>query len=125
MREIISGNKNSRIVVADEPGAGGACHEYYIGPRAVVTPDGQPEPPNGEYGHIFFQKGPVFENGVNGCHQEDLLEIVIHRLESFQAGNFACRENALALTKCQEALHWLNHRTAQRVKRGVEGRTIK
>ena len=117
MRVLYSGNPNSRISIGDEPGEGGACHQYYIG-RNV----GQDNDPEGEFGHVYFQNGPVQENGVNGCHQEDLLAIIINRLESFQSGPFSCRENALALTKCQEALHWLNHRTADRLKRGVEGR---
>jgi hypothetical protein len=56
--------------------------------------------------------------------QEDLLAIVIHRLQGFQTGPFKCRENALALTKLEEALHWLNHRTARRVSRGVEGMNV-
>jgi hypothetical protein len=45
----------------------------------------------------------------------------IDRLQSFQSGDFACRENALALTKLEEALHWLDHRTKDRQRRGVEG----
>lgn len=106
------------IVVKDKPGAGGACHEYYIG-RAICGNDD----PVDEFGHVYFQNGPVKESGVNGCHQEHLLQIVIDRLEHFQNGPFPCRENALALTKCQEALHWLNHRTKDRVTRGVEGVT--
>jgi hypothetical protein len=47
--------------------------------------------------------------------------ICIDRLRSFQSGDFKCRENALALTKLEEALHWLNHRTRDRQSRGVEG----
>ena len=70
---------------------------------------------------VNFQKGPVKETGENGIFLEDLLHICQHRLECFQAGDFACRENALALTKIQEALHWLNHRTADRQARNVEG----
>jgi len=46
-------------------------------------------------------------------------------LRSFQAGPYACRENALALTKIEEAMHWLNHRTAERQARGVEGTSEK
>ena len=42
-------------------------------------------------------------------------------LNSPQAGKFRCRENALAITKLEEALHWLAHRTADRERRGVEG----
>ena len=112
----IGSNRFTDVLVMDEPGEGGACHEYYIS-RA----DDADIVPVGEFGHIKFQKGPVKENGVNGCHQEDLIAIVIDRLRSFQAGDFACRENALALTKLEEALHWLNHRTNERIDQGVEG----
>ncbi|MEJ1407112.1 MAG: hypothetical protein RPU62_09050 [Candidatus Sedimenticola sp. (ex Thyasira tokunagai)] len=106
----------SVVQVADEPGEGGACHEYYISPVNEPT-----NAPAGRFGHVQFQNGPVGEHGVNGCHQEDLLAIVIHRLQGFQSGAFACRENALALTKLEEAMHWLNSRTNTRQKRGVEG----
>lgn len=117
MKEINIGSKRfSVVLVGDEPGAGNACHEYYISRSEVYL-----DFPAGEFGHIRFQNGPVKENGVNGCHQEDLLAIVIHRLRGFQSGDFACRENAIALTKIEEALHWLEHRTRERQKRGVEG----
>jgi hypothetical protein len=74
-----------------------------------------------EYAKVKFQNGPIKEFGVNGIHQEDLLVIVLDRLQSFQAGEFNCRENALAITKIEEALHWLRHRTDDRNKQGVEG----
>ena len=45
-----------------------------------------------------------------------------HYMGRESIGDFACRENALALTKVEEALHWLNHRTADRQRRGVEGK---
>lgn len=118
MKTVEIGTRNfSQVVVADGPGHGNACHKYYIG-RAVSSAALNPA---GEFGHIRFQNGPVKEFGVNGCHQEDLLAIVIHRLQSFQAGKFACRENALALVKLEEAMLWLNHRTSARTARGVEG----
>lgn len=71
--------------------------------------------------NIDFQRGTIPEAGVNGLTNEALLAIVSHRLEFFQKGAFACRENALALTKIQEAGHWLEHRTKARQARGVEG----
>jgi len=120
MRELEIGSRRFTKIVKDEPGQGGACHEYYISPVQKTTND-QAEAPEGEFGFVQFQNGPVGEYGVNGCHQEDLLAIVIDRLRSFQAGPFACRENALALTKIEEAMHWLNHRTADRQAKGVEG----
>ena len=70
---------------------------------------------------ISFQNGPISEAGVNGVSNEALLAIVIDRLEGFQRGQYSCRENALALTKLQEAMHWLHHRTRERMARGVEG----
>ncbi len=109
----IGSSRYTEVLCTDEPGAGGACHEYCIGEA------GSTKIPT--FGQISFQNGPVAEAGVNGCHQEDLIAIVIDRLQHFQRGNYSCRENALAITKLEEALHWLNHRTAERVARGVEG----
>lgn len=110
----IGTHRFTQVNVMDEPGEGGAYHEYIIDQAAEYLI------PCGEFGIIHFQNGPVKEKGVNGCHQEDLLEIVIHRLQCFQAGPFACRENALALMKLEEAMHWLNHRTNDRQTRNVE-----
>ncbi len=117
MRKVKVGiERSTEVCVMDEPGAGGACHEYSIH-RASKNSDGQIY----EFAEIHFQNGPIQENGVNGCQQEDLLAVIIDRLRSFQAGPFPCKENEFALTKCEEALHWLNLRTADRIKRGVEG----
>ncbi len=69
---------------------------------------------------IHFQDGPVSE-GVNGCINEDLLIMVVRRLEEFQQSEFCCRENALAITHIEEALLWLRKRTMAREARGVEG----
>ena len=71
--------------------------------------------------HLNFQSGPVFESGTNGITGEMLIAILIDRLLYFQNGPHNCRENALALTKLEEALHWLNKRTRDRMARGVEG----
>ena len=70
---------------------------------------------------IHFQEGPIKECGVNGCVNEDLLIMVVRRLEELQQSEFACRENALALTHIEEALLWLRKRTMGREARGVEG----
>jgi len=73
---------------------------------------------------IDMQEGPIKECGVNGCHNEDLLAIVLARLEAFQNSEFKCRENACAITKIEEGLMWLRKRTAGREKRNVEGTHI-
>lgn len=112
MREITTHKGNElddalTIKVLDKPGHGGACHQYAIEGAGGV--------------HIYFQEGPVKEHGVNGISIESLLAICIDRLEGFQSGPHRCRENALAVTKLEEAMHWLQHRTRARQARGVEG----
>ncbi len=70
---------------------------------------------------IDFQEGAIKESGVNGVMNEDLIAMVITRLEGFQNSEFRCRENACAVTKLEEALMWLRKRTVGRENRGVEG----
>lgn len=113
-------NDQLEIRVTDAPGAGGANHLYTIlGFNAGNNPSNDSNPYIGI--DILFQNGPIGEVGVNGITHEALLEIVADRLRSFQAGPYSCRENALALTKIEEAQHWLHHRTLKRMQRGVEG----
>ena len=60
----------------------------------------------------------------NGAFVEDVIAAALGRLQFYQtasSGKFACRENALAITKLEEALHWCQHRTAVREARAVEG----
>jgi hypothetical protein len=54
-----------KIDVVDDPGAGGANHEYLVSWPGCY--DGQPVPglPGGTR-LINFQNGPIAENGVNG-----------------------------------------------------------
>lgn len=99
------------IAVLDEPGAGGANHQYEValapGASAICA--------------IDFQNGPINEVGVNGVTHEVLLAIVADRLRSFQKGPYSCKANACALTHIEEAQHWLQQRTLERMRRGVEG----
>lgn len=109
----------------DEPGAGGANHLYHItGFDSASNPSDPWTERHGQsakHSTILFQNGPIGETGINGVTHEALLAIVADRLRSFQAGPYACRENALALTKIEEAQHWMHHRTLARMQRGVEG----
>ncbi len=121
MRELTSHKVNGlnealRIEVLYEPGQGNACHEYRISPTTG----------NASGVLIEFQNGPLKETvHPNGLSNEALLAVVEDRLKGFQSGEFACRENALALTHLQEAMHWLHHRTRERMQRGVEGTSAK
>lgn len=116
-------NEALQIEVLDEPGQGNACHEYKIG---TVEPLNETDPTKASklaraHCRISFQNGPILEVGVNGISQEALLAVVEDRLLGFQTGPYACRENAIALTKVQEAMQWLLKRTRDRMARGVEG----
>jgi hypothetical protein len=121
MREItdhiVSGDQavQLKINVTDEPGAGGACHNYAISWAGPVA--GGPD----DFLAIHFQEGAIKENGVNGITQEALLAIVIDRLRSFQAGPYPSEENDSALALCEAALECLKKRTLRRIARGVEG----
>lgn len=70
---------------------------------------------------IHFQEGPINEAGVNGVMNEDLIAMVICRLDHFQDSEFYCYENYMAIMKLEEALLWLRKRTMGREQRGVEG----
>jgi hypothetical protein len=103
-------NDRLAITVVDERGPAGANYVYVIAGSD-----------DGDVTTIQFQKGPIEEAGVNGVTHEALIAIVVDRLRGFQNGAFACRENALAITKLEEAMHWLHARTLSRMRRGVEG----
>lgn len=77
-----------------------------------------------DYINIKFQEGPIGEHGVNGCQIEDVINTLVDRLQGFQQGGYPCRENALAITKLEEARLWLDERTRKRQVQGVEGYNV-
>lgn len=85
-------------------------------------------PADGEEGlpviAIRFQEGPLTQVGANGCQLEDVIDILVERLQGFQLGLFRCRENALAITKLEEARLWLSARNWKRQAQGVEGQLL-
>jgi hypothetical protein len=77
---------------------------------------------------IDWQNGPLGRDGnrvgPNGAFVETVIAAVLQRIEFYQTaggGKLKCRENAIAITKLEEALLWLNKRTADREARQVEG----
>lgn len=114
-------NDTLTITVADEPGAGGANHRYEITGFNSETNVSESGIDDRDRTSILFQNGPIAEVGVNGLTHEALLAIVADRLRSFQKGPYACKANACALTHIEEAQHWLQQRTIERMRRGVEG----
>lgn len=67
-----------------------------------------------------LQDGPIKEVGVNGCQVDTVIAAAKTMLEGLNKA-FPCRENACAITKLDEALHWLDARTKDRETRSVEG----
>ena len=99
------------VFATDEKGNGGAHHSYMIDLQ-----DGNKQVP------IDFQNGArKLPDSTHGVLDTDLLEICRHRLQCFQEGPFASRENAIALTHIEEALMWLNRRVEDRIERNVLG----
>lgn len=77
---------------------------------------------------IEWQNGPLGrgEERVepNGAFVETVISAALQRIEWYQTasnGKFKCRENAIAITKLEEALLWLDKRTRDREARQVEG----
>ena len=67
-----------------------------------------------------IQNGPIKENGRNGCQIDQMIFVAQMIIKGLNQ-NFPCRENSCAITKLDEALHWLDARTRDRTKRDVEG----
>lgn len=74
---------------------------------------------------IAWQRGPLGRGeerrAPNGAFVEDVLDAVIGRIEFYQASEFACEENAIALRGLYAAAAVLHARTQAREARGVEG----
>ena len=69
---------------------------------------------------VPWQDGVVDpNNGANGVTVEAMVEATIARLQAFQTTRFECRESSLAITKLEEALHWLIARREERFNRDV------
>ena len=103
----------SEVYVMDEKGNGGANHQYLIIGAGCDLLSGFA---------LEFQNGPRKDpKSTNGIVDQDLLEIVRHRLQGFQSGELSTRETAIALTHVEEALLWLNKRIEDRIERNVLG----
>lgn len=107
--------KLNEVYVVDEKGNGGANHTYDI--KWDIDNNGYISTQR-----IQFQNGArKLRDSTHGILDTDLLEIVRHRLQCFQKGDFASRDNAVALTHIEEALMWMNRRVEDRIERSVLG----
>ena len=89
--------------------AGGAFAQYAIvhGGKTLVQ--------------VPFQHDTIPAVGVVGATNEACAAMLIDRLECFQAGDFPCEPNEIALEHFRLGLRALEARTADRESRGVEG----
>lgn len=69
---------------------------------------------------VKFQSGGTATTERNGIFVEDLIIVTIAKLEEYNR-YLPSRENSLAITKLEEALHWLTARKADREYRKVYG----
>lgn len=107
----------NKVYANGEKGNGGAYHTYEVVANnhdelgCTVLPT-----------IIKFQNGARhIQESVHGVIDTDLLEIVRHRLQCFQAGEFATKDNEIALTHIEEALLRMNKRVEDRIERNVLG----
>lgn len=110
-------NNLNDVFVEDVPGPGNGRHRYAVMPKGCSPEDKRPP-----LLYIHFQeRARNTEGSTPGVLDSDLLEIVRHRLQSFQKGEYATRENACAITHIEEALMWIAKRVDDRAERGVLG----
>lgn len=112
MHDLNDLNDQITIEATGEITCGGSDHYYVITtPQYLNTL---------KFHHMRAADVPPVE--ANGVTNEALLAIVLDRLEGFQKDEFACVENAKAISHIVHALEWMRMRTAQRKQQGVEGK---
>lgn len=71
---------------------------------------------------IEWQNGPMTTpEDQNGAFVIDVIQIAIDRINFYNDSKFRCRENSLAVTKLEEAIHWLESRRTRRAQEGILG----
>ena len=67
-----------------------------------------------------IQDGTLAESGINGIQASDLIKYSLELIKSLN-NEFSSRENALTITKLEEAYNAQQQRTLDRIQRNVEG----
>lgn len=92
----------------------------YLIPTYKITNEGVE---NGTGANIIFCKGNKTDESIfrqEGVFTETLISVAKTYLESVNKGELATRETAMAITKLDEALMWIDKRTQDRILRGVQ-----
>lgn len=115
---------------ARDPNAGGSSHRYHVWMDVTHTQaaieSGCTGEARGTVAAIDFQHGArMAANAEPGITEAVLLAILIDRVEGFQAGPFACQENAEMLKHLRAASLLTRDRAIARAHRGVLGKNEK
>jgi len=71
------------------------------------------------YLRVVFQKGFPRDVGINGVRVQDVIQVAIDRIKTYQDGPLACSENEIALQAMQHACNVLDERERRRQEQGV------
>lgn len=126
MIEVIGGkvfpSKIQSVAVAEDDEYGGAHYYHFI--SSMGFEDGEAKYTSEKSQGIQFIKKESDGTMTPGLQSEQLLIALIDRHKKLNA-KYPSREGALAITKMEEALHWLEARVRERIDRGVMGKLEK
>ena len=106
-------------IYVEEDDTYGGAHVYYADDCYGFN-NGKTEYDPNDGQEIRFVKKLDDGTIVPGLQSEQLLLILIDRHKKLNE-RFPSREGALAITKMEEALHWLEARVKERIARGIMG----
>lgn len=112
-------SKHATIGFAKDPDYGGA-HQYQFQNSLGFDSQTKQAKSDNSYQKIQFVQKNLDGSMTAGLQSEQLLLALIDRHNKLNA-KFPSREGALAITKMQEALQWLEQRVKERMDRGVMG----
>lgn len=83
--------------------------------------DGSPAVVDTPFLKVTFQHGSPFDDGINGCRVEDVVDMLADELLDFQSRALSCPENETALYHLSQAKEALEARRRRREQQGVYG----
>jgi hypothetical protein len=105
---------------ATDPPGNSSHHRYEFFQRPPALGDSQA--PDIPVATIQFQRGPFDDpDSTPGTLSNAVLAALIDHLQGFQDGQLKNRHTALAITKLEEAAHWLRARADERAAAGTLG----
>ena len=110
---------DQKTIHVNEDDIYGGAHHYFID-HCYGFNNGKTEYDNNDGQELNFIKKLDDGTIIPGAQSEQILLVLIDRHKKLNE-RFPSREGALAITKMEEALHWLQARVKERIDRGVMG----